>query len=73
MGHPNAVIRSFSPNATKPGWLARLSVCGTGSVNLVSMADPECRNLQGGGANPVGVRGGRLVAQVLRFAQDDKL
>ena len=34
-----------SPNTTKPGWLARLSVCGTGSVSFVSMADPECQNL----------------------------
>lgn len=32
-------------NTTKPGWLARLLFCGTGSFGLVSIGDPECQNL----------------------------
>ena len=28
---------------TKPGWFARLSFCGAGSIGLVSSVDPECR------------------------------
>jgi hypothetical protein len=34
-----------TPKTTKPGWFARLSFRGTGSVNLVSIADPECQIL----------------------------
>jgi hypothetical protein len=34
----------IAPKTTKPGWFARLSFRGTGSVNLVSIADPECQS-----------------------------
>jgi hypothetical protein len=33
------------PKTTKPGWFARLSTCGTGPLDLVSTAGPECQNL----------------------------
>ena len=35
----------FGPNATKPGWLARLFYCGTGSMVFFPIFDPECQNL----------------------------
>src|SRR5260221_769470 len=33
------------PDTTKPGWLARLFFCGTGSVGLVSTDEPECQSV----------------------------
>jgi hypothetical protein len=37
-------LRDF-PNTTKPGWLARLSLRGTGSVNLGSTGRSRMSNL----------------------------
>jgi hypothetical protein len=34
---------TFPLKTTKPGWFARLSFCGAGSLGLVSIVDPECR------------------------------
>ncbi len=37
---------------TKPGWFARLSFCGAGSIGLVSSVDPECRFTESSSAPP---------------------